>query len=330
VVKAFLSGVRLEWTLSVVVLVLFLNLQISATIFGGVRGVVEDPQHRPIKTAHVVLKAQMSDWQQSKDTDANGAFDFRSVPMGTYSVAVSAQGFREVRQDVIVQSDTIPQVNFGLSVAGKEESIVVSGTPIEAPMDSVTPTALLNRQDIQFTPGADRTNGLQMITDYVPATYVTHDMLHMNGGHQVQWLVDGVPVPNTNIASNLGPQINPKDIDYMEVLQGSYNASYGDRTYGMFNLVPHSGFERNRECDLVITAGNYYQTDDQISCGSHTPRFAWYASLDGNRSNYGLQTPIPQVVNDAQNGYGGLASFIYNRDPNNHFRIVTSLRQDYY
>ncbi len=272
----------------------------------------------------------MSDWQQSKDTDANGAFDFRSVPMGTYSVAVSAQGFREVRQDVIVQSDTIPQVNFGLSVAGKEESIVVSGTPIEAPMDSVTPTALLNRQDIQFTPGADRTNGLQMITDYVPATYVTHDMLHMNGGHQVQWLVDGVPVPNTNIASNLGPQINPKDIDYMEVLQGSYNASYGDRTYGMFNLVPHSGFERNRECDLVITAGNYYQTDDQISCGSHTPRFAWYASLDGNRSNYGLQTPIPQVVNDAQNGYGGLASFIYNRDPNNHFRIVTSLRQDYY
>jgi len=30
-----------------------------------------------------------------------------------------------------------------------------------------------------------------MITDYVPGAYVTHDMLHMRGGHQVDWLIDG-------------------------------------------------------------------------------------------------------------------------------------------
>ena len=206
----------------------------------------------------------------------------------------------------------------------------MSGTPVAAPMDTVTPTTMLSRQDIQQTPGADRTNGVEMITDYVPATYVAHDMLHMNGGHQVQWLIDGVSIPNTNIASNLGPQIDPKDIDYLEVLQGSYDASYGDRTYGMFNIAPRTGFERDRQCDLVVTAGNFYQTDDQISCGGHTQRFAYYASLNGNRSDYGLQTPIPQVYNDAENGYGGFASFIYNRDPKNQFRVVTSLRQDYY
>jgi hypothetical protein len=62
----------------------------------------------------------------------------------------------------------------------------------------------------------------------------------------------------------------------------------------------------------------------------HTQRFAYYASLNGNRSNYGLQTPIPQVVHDAENGYGGFASFIFNHDSQNQFRVVTSLRQDYY
>ena len=169
----------------------------------------------------------------------------------------------------------------------------MSGTPVGAPMDSVTPTTMLNRQDIQQTPGADRTNGLEMITDYVPATYITHDMLHMNGGHQVEWLIDGVSIPNTNIGSNLGPQIDPKDIDYLEVLQGSYDASYGDRTYGMFNIAPRTGFERDRQCDFVMTAGNFYQTDDQISCGGHTQRFAYYASLNGNRSNYGLADSDP-------------------------------------
>ena len=201
---------------------------------------------------------------------------------------------------------------------------------MEATTDSVTPTTMLNREDIQETPGADRTNGMQMITDYVPAAYVTHDMLHMRGGHQVEWLIDGVPIPNTNIATNLGPQIDPKDIDYLEVQRGSYDADYGDRTYGIFNVAPRTGFERDRECDLMISAGNFYQTNDQISCGGHTQRFAYYASLNGNRSNYGLQTPIAPVIHDAANGYGGFASFIFNPDPKNQFRLVGSLRQDYY
>jgi outer membrane receptor protein involved in Fe transport len=301
-----------------------------ATIFGAVRGVIHDPQHRPVQGVHVTLKAQNSDWTQSQDSSDGGGFEFSSVPMGNYTVTVLSKGFQEMRQDVIVQSDTSPVLHFELTVAGAKETVSVSGTPVAAPMDSVTPTTMVSRIDIQQTPGADRSNAMQMITDYVPATYVTHDMLHMRGGHQVEWLIDGVPIPNTNIASNLGPQIDPKDIDYLEVQRGSYDADYGDRTYGIFNIAPRNGFERDRECDLVISAGNFYQTNDQISCGGHTQRFAYYLSGNGNRSNYGLQTPIPQVVHDAANGYGGFASFIFNPDPKNQFRVVASLRQDYY
>ncbi|MGA7646381.1 MAG: TonB-dependent receptor [Terriglobales bacterium] len=301
-----------------------------ATIFGSVRGVVHDPQHRPIQGAHVTLKAQNSDWTQSQDSRDSGGFEFSSVPIGNYTVSVSSKGFQEMHQDAVVQSDTSPVLHFEMTIAGGKETVLVSETPVVATTDSVTPTTTVNRIDIQQTPGADRTNGMEMITDYVPAAYVTHDMLHMRGGHQVEWLVDGVPVPNTNIANNLGPQIDPKDIDYLEVQRGSYDADYGDRTYGVFNVVPRTGFERYRECELVITAGNFYQTNDQISCGGHTQRFAYYASLNGNRSQYGLQTPIAQVVNDAANGVGGFASFIFNPDPKNQFRLVTQLRRDYY
>ena len=77
-----------------------------------------------------------------------------------------------------------------------------------------------------------------MITNYVPGAYMTHDQLHVRGGHQVSWLIDGVPIPNTNIASNLGPQIDPKDIDTVEAQRGSYSADFGDRTYGVFNVAP--------------------------------------------------------------------------------------------
>ena len=221
-------------------------------------------------------------------------------------------------------------LHFALNVAGNVEAVNVSGAPEAAPTDSSTPTTVVDRLEIAQTPGADRSNSLAMITDFVPGAYITHDQLHVRGGHQTSWLVDGVPVPNTNIASNLGPQFDPKDIDYLEVSRGGYGAEFGDRTYGVFNVVPRTGFERNRQAELVLSAGNFYQTNDQFSLGSHTERFAYYASVNGNRSNLGLQTPVSQVVHDAANGYGGFGSFIFNADPSNQLRLVTSLRKDYY
>jgi len=316
---------------SVVILsLIFFAHAARATVFGTVRGVAHDPQHRPVAGASVQIKSATSDWSQSAKTDDDGSFSFPAVPFGDYSLSVTASGFDPAMQTLTLASDTSPVLHFQLALATVNQTVAVSESPVETATDSVTPTTMLNRQDIQETPGADRTNGLEMITNYVPATYVTHDMLHMRGGHQVDWLIDGVPIPNTNIASNLGPQIDPKDIDYLEVLRGSYDADYGDRTYGMFDIVPRNGFERDNECDLLVSFGNFYQTNNQVSCGGHTERFAYYASLNGNRSNYGLQTPIPQVFHDAENGYGGFTSLIFNPDPKNQFRLVASLRQDYY
>ncbi len=177
--------------------------------------------------------------------------------------------------------------------------VTVSAAQALAPTDSATPITLVDSLDIERTPGADRTNSLAMITDYTPGAYVTHDMLHMRGGHQTTWLLDGIPVINTAIAQNVGPQFDPKDLEYVEVNRGSYGAEFGDRTYGVFNVVPRTGFERNNEAELVLSAGNFYQTNDALSFGSHTETFAYYASVNGNRSNLGLQPPVPQVVHDA-------------------------------
>lgn len=306
-----------------VVVLSFFAGGVFATIFGTIRGIVHDPQHRPINGATVKLKSATSDWTQSMQTDQDGAFSFTAVPVGDYLVTVTKAGFADERETVTVVSDSSPMLHYQLQISTVNQSTTVSETPENvANVESVTPTTLVSREEIAETPGADRTNALQMITDYVPAAYVTHDMLHMRGGHQVDWLIDGVPIPNTNIAINLGPQIDPKDIDYLEVQRGSYDANYGDRTYGIFNIVPRTGFERDKECDLAASFGNFYQTNDQISCGGHTERFAYYLSLNGNRSNYGLQPPVGQVVHDAENGFGGFGSLIYNLDSQNQFRVV--------
>jgi hypothetical protein len=309
---------------------LFSVTAVFASVFGSVRGVIHDPQHRPVQNAMVMLRSTTSDWSRSTNTNANGEFQFNAVPLGQYTVSVASPGFEQTAQRVIVEADTQPVLHYQLAIAKARENVTVESSAVVVPTDTFTPITIIDRSQIAETPGADRTNGMQMLTDYVPAAYMVHDMLHMRGGHQVEWAVDGVPIPNTNIANNLGPQIDPKDIDYLEVQRGSYDADFGDRTYGIFDIVPRTGFERDRECDLVISGGNFYQTNDQVSCGSHTERSAWYASLNGNRSQYGLMTPIPQTVNDAANGIGGFTSLIFNPDPKNQYRLVGSLRRDYY
>ncbi|MGA8028087.1 MAG: TonB-dependent receptor, partial [Bryobacteraceae bacterium] len=69
---------------------------------------------------------------------------------------------------------------------------------------------------------------------------------------------------------------------------------------------------------------------DQINFGDHTERFAYFGSLDGNRSDYGLETPGPAVLHDRVWGIGGFGSLIFNFDPSNQIRFVASSRADDY
>src|SRR5271165_3572086 len=115
---------------------LFLTgLPAFANIYGAIRGVVHDPQHRPVQGAMVMLKAKASDWTKTVNTDANGEFQLNAVPLGDYSVSVASPGFAQTAQDVTVISGTVPVVHFQLRVASANEKITVSGEPAVAPTD---------------------------------------------------------------------------------------------------------------------------------------------------------------------------------------------------
>jgi len=303
---------------------------LSASIFGTITGLIHDPQHRPVQGATVKIWANNSKWTQSATSNDSGEFRFDNVPLGEYTVQVEAEGFSSQTQQLTLSSGSEARLHFPLSIAGATESLTVSETTQTVNPDSSTSTSIIDRQQIQQAPGATQTNSLAMITDYVPGAYMVHDQLHIRGGHQVSWLLDGVPVPNTSIASNVGPQFDPKDIDNIEVQRGGYSAEYGDRTYGVFNVVTRSGFERNSEAEFTTGYGSFNQTDNQFSFGDHTDRFAYYGSLSGYRTDLGLETPGTQVVNDLAAGLSGFTSLIFNEDAANQFRLIASARGDHY
>ena len=137
-----------------VVLVLLSTLQSYATIFGRIQGIVHDPQHRPIAGASVKLQAITSDWSQTAQSDDNGEFSFTAVPIGDYKITVTQAKFQTSEQKVTVDSGSSPILHFQLALAALNQTTVVVGEGAVANMDSVTPTALVDRLDIPQTPGA--------------------------------------------------------------------------------------------------------------------------------------------------------------------------------
>jgi hypothetical protein len=314
-------------------LVLLVPVHAWAAAFGSVRGMVQDAHSKAVASARVRLQSLASGAVLTTMTDRHGRFDFPNVSIGTYRLTVSRTGYLTATQPVTVEAGYFPnpQVLLRRRAVRKLAQVTVSASAEPPPIvTSVTPITLVSQVDIQRTPGADQTNSLAMITDYVPGAYVVHDQLHVRGGHQTAWLVDGVEIPNTNIGSNLGPQIDPQDIQVLGAEGGGYQADEGDRTYGIFNVIPKSGFGRNREGVLDVSAGNFAQTNDYLSVGSNTGRFAYYASIDGNRSNLGIETPASQVIHDAERGYGGFTNLQYEASAQNEFRLVAQSRADQY
>ena len=304
------------------------SLPLFAAVFATVHGVVHDSEHRPIVGAEVTLQASNSEFVLRATTDAEGAFELQQAPIGVYRLTVAAPGFETLTEALAVASGTNPVLHIPLAIGATTQSVEVHGTTNSE--DTVTPTTLVTRAMIDETPGAGRTLGMEMITDFVPGAYMTHDMLHMRGGHQASWLIDGVAIPNTKIASNAGPQIDPKDIDSLETQRGSYGADLGDRTYGVFDVLPRNGFERSREGEVALSGGNLYAGEAQLSMGDHTEKTAWYGSLTGSRANFGLATPVAEIDHDATNSQSGFLSLIRNQTSKDQLRVNAQFRQDYF
>jgi len=302
-----------------------------AQIMGTLRGTVVDEQNAVVQGATVTLKAHDSAFTKTTETDAAGVFTFTTVPGNTYTVEVAHSGFQTASQVVNVTILSAPTMKFSLALAGVETNIEVTSPAPAVNQDASSPPIVVEESDILHTPGADRAASIAYITDYVPGSFLLHDHLHMRGGHQVSWLVDGVPVPNTNLSSNIGRQLDPKDIQNVEVSRGGYAAKYGDRTYGIVNIVPRSGFEfNNREFELATGYGSFNQANIQLSFGGHDKKFAYYGSIGGNRTDLGLESPGKIVLHNNANGASAFTALQYNVSDRDQLRLASSMRRDHY
>src|ERR1051325_2774672 len=302
---------------------------VTAQVTGTVRLTARDSQNLPVGSASVTIASTMSAWTRTAATNAEGDAIFPAVPVGQYTVTVTSPGFAPAERRIAVSSNAVTPVQLQLSVAGVTTSVDVAGAVQTVNPESSRTETLVARDSILRDPAADRSGSLAMITDNAPGAYVLHDHLHSRGGHGDSWQIDGVPVPSSALAA-VGSQFDPKDVDALEINRGGLSTNLGDRPYGVFNVVPRSGFEGHRFGEVTATYGSYQLGNVYAAMGDHSAdqKFAYFASASANRTDRALERVDIPVLHDAGTSFSGFTSVIGNRSVHDQLRIVGAARTD--
>ena len=98
---------------------------------GGITGTVTDSSGAVISGATVTLVGDQTKLNRTQTTGTSGAYSFVNLPIGTYTLAFTQQGFQSQNiPGILVQANRTATVNAELKIGNVSESITVEETPL--------------------------------------------------------------------------------------------------------------------------------------------------------------------------------------------------------
>ncbi|HUA93422.1 MAG TPA: TonB-dependent receptor [Terracidiphilus sp.] len=120
---------------------------------GGLQGTVKDASGAVVPRAKVVLEGTSLVGTKELVTDSSGYYRFANLPPGTYTITVTAQGFKGYKQGgLAIEAGHLPSVDIALQVGAEATTVEVTAA---APVIDVTTTqnmTNLNNQTLQNLP----------------------------------------------------------------------------------------------------------------------------------------------------------------------------------
>jgi outer membrane receptor protein involved in Fe transport len=297
----------------------------SADVPGAVAGTIRDTSGLPLPGVTVAITGAGGGARSDTTTDVQGRYSLMAARSGEYDLDATLPGFQPSHLHVRVGAGQRLVVDVRMKIAGVAQNVTVRGDVSDAPPVS---RVLVTRTDLDHIPGALQAGSLCVITELSPSAVVAHDQVHVRGGHQVGYEIDGVEVPSTSVTSNLALLFDPKEADAIDFQRGAYSAEYGDRLYGVLDVVTKSGFDRARGGESMVIAAQQRDVEGAAAYGDHADKLAWFAQVAGNRTDLGLTPPSLPAVHDRTWGAGGAARVWASRGTDRLLTMTGSVRAD--
>lgn len=298
---------------------------------GRIRGTVTDASGGAVAGATVMLVNEGTNSTREVQTTGNGEYLFLEVPVGSYEIDVTQQGFKKyARKGIVLVVNEIASVDIPLQVGSTVDTVEVSGAP---PVIDTTTTqlgAVMTEQSVRELPLNSRNTYQLLQLQPGVQSQLGADLFYgssnpgvvsVNGGRgrSNNYMVNGGD--GNDIFVN-GPAIQPSPdaIEEFRVLTNTFDAEYGRNSGSVVNVVTKSGtnavhgdvyeFFRNK---VLNTKGffdpavpDYKQNQFGATLGGPIKKDKTFifASYEGNRLAQGIssgQVFLPTAAEAAGN-----------------------------
>lgn len=293
------------------------RLAAQGIITGGIIGSVVDPTGAVIPNADITAVNESTGSSFRGKTTADGTFTVSNVPIGHYTVTITATGFGvdKVTHVYVVAGNASSLAKQVLQLGSSSETVEVqSNTSAVLNTESPQSETTIDTQQVESAPVTGAMDNLAMM---VPGVVNTHSdgMSNTNGanfsvngqrGRSNNSEIDGQTNNDTSIG---GPSFffdNQDAIQEIQVITTNMGAQYGRNLGSVVNYITKNGTNAFHGSAFEIYTGSWlssltqYQKDPQFS---FCPPGQYASCSNPNSPNYGL--PIPTVPRFVQNNWGG-------------------------
>lgn len=227
-----------------------LHAQLStATIFGS----VADATGGVIPSATIVLTQTQTNFTRETTTNAQGEYRAEFLPIGPYSVKVTATGFKEtIRKGLVLNGSQVAEVNLTVQPGGVNTVVEVTAEVPLVNLGNSTLSGTIDNHQVDNLPLVNRDTydlanivpGVQNVshdnTIGFPQTHVIINGSSDNTVGQVTYYLDGgLNMTGVRNTGNVLP--NPDAVDQFNIQTSNFSAVYGRTGAGVVSVLTKSG-----------------------------------------------------------------------------------------
>lgn len=304
----FAKSRPLLWLLSMK-LAIFLHLSVQAQSVNEIKGQVKDENGQPIANATIVAKNQRTSFTAGAQTDSAGLFRFVNLPVGdAYQITVSFIGYETQNLSVnsLKANANISLIVKLVSLSKSLDQVVVIGygSQQKASVTSSISTVKMSEVDQGASQNAikmlqGRAAGVHVITPSGrPGTapvVMVRGIGSISGGSSPLYVVDGIP-------NESFPNLNPNDIEQMQVLKDAASASiYGSRaSSGVVIITTRSGKSGKTVVNASYKTGWGSVYNDIKMANSEQYKNVMQVAMDNYNAQRGTSLPfyVPSEIEE--------------------------------
>ncbi len=253
-------ALRSKLAVSMLIVFILGAIAVSQEITGTISGSIKDPTGAVLPGATItILNTDKNVVIRTVTSDGSGEYVAPLLPIGHYTLTVSASGFRKVSgTNITLNVNDKLTMNFTLQVGAAETEVTVEAAALQVEQQSATASGLISGTQLREL-SLNTRNSEQLVVLQPGVSYGGGDQLYVgvmnpngednsvvfaiNGARDNanNWTIDGADNVDRGSNSTLLNYPSVDSIAEFKVLRGMYNAEFGRSAGGQINVVTKSG-----------------------------------------------------------------------------------------